>query len=113
MVASGLTDTGTDPVTAIVDLAIEMRKKTWEVFTIDCTPLQVCTISVSLQCPCAPNHPQQVSIGVHTGPVVTAVLDSDRKTSHYSMFDETFNIAKIMESTGTPNKIHISDTTYQ
>jgi len=53
----------------------------------------------------------QIRIGIHTGTVVAAV--TGRKMLHYCLFGETLEIAKIMESSGQPSRIHISETTYK
>jgi adenylate cyclase len=53
--------------------------------------------------------PFQMRIGIHTGPVVAGIIG--RHKFIYDVWGDTVNIASRMESTGSPGRIHISDTT--
>jgi len=51
----------------------------------------------------------QIRVGLHTGPVVAAVLGLKRP--HYSIFGDTVNVASRMESNGKPFRVHVSANT--
>ena len=48
-------------------------------------------------------------IGVHSGPVTAGVLRGEK--SRFQLFGDTMNTAARMESTGVPNKVHLSKET--
>ncbi len=54
--------------------------------------------------------PLQIRIGVHTGTVVAGVVGK-RKFS-YDLWGEVVNMASRYQSTGRPNKIHVSDAVH-
>jgi adenylate cyclase len=55
--------------------------------------------------------PFQLRIGIHTGPVVAGIIG--RHKFIYDVWGDTVNIASRMESSGSPGRIQISDTTEQ
>ncbi len=53
----------------------------------------------------------QLRIGIHSGEVVAGLIGRHR--SIYDVWGDTVNIASRLESTGLPNRIQISESTYQ
>ncbi|PWY55041.1 hypothetical protein DGG96_14120 [Legionella qingyii] len=55
--------------------------------------------------------PIHLRIGIHTGAVVGGVIG--KKKFAYDLWGKTINIASRMESHGEPDRIHVSEETYQ
>jgi len=53
----------------------------------------------------------EIRIGINTGPVVAGVIGSHK--FQYDVWGDTVNLAARMESSGSPGKINISESTYQ
>lgn len=53
-------------------------------------------------------YPLRIRIGMHTGTVVAGIVGTQKFS--YDLWGDVVNIASRYESTGTPNKIHVSDS---
>lgn len=51
----------------------------------------------------------RLRIGIHTGPLVAGVIGTDRYS--YDVWGDTVNVASRLESTGSPDEIHVSAET--
>ena len=51
----------------------------------------------------------RLRIGIHTGPLVAGVIGTDRYS--YDVWGDTVNVASRLESTGSPDEIHVSGET--
>lgn len=67
--------------------------------------LQVVTFEVQHK----PGYRLRLRMGIHTGSCVAGVVGT--KIPHYSVFGETVEIAGLMEATGEPMKIQITEST--
>ena len=52
-------------------------------------------------------NPMRIRIGMHTGTVVAGIVGTQKFA--YDLWGDVVNIASRYETTGTPNKIHVSD----
>jgi adenylate cyclase len=55
-------------------------------------------------------YPLQIRVGVHTGSTIGGVIG--RHKMIYDYWGRTVNLASRLESTGLPNRVHISEATY-
>lgn len=54
---------------------------------------------------------QQITIGIHSGEVVTGVIGN--RVPRYCLFGNTVNLTSRTETTGVPGRINISEETYR
>ncbi|XP_028901755.2 guanylate cyclase soluble subunit beta-1 isoform X2 [Zeugodacus cucurbitae] len=57
------------------------------------------------------SNPVQVTIGIHSGEVVTGVIGN--RVPRYCLFGNTVNLTSRTETTGVPGRINVSEETYR
>ena len=92
MVASGVPDPRPDHARALALLALDM------------------VAAVSPLGPCA-DLGLQIRVGINSGPVVAGVIG--RKKFLYDLWGDAVNTASRMESQGTPNRVQVTQATYE
>lgn len=60
--------------------------------------------------PSGPWQEQQITIGIHSGEVVTGVIGN--RMPRYCLFGNTVNITSRTETTGMPGRINVTEYTY-
>ena len=69
--------------------------------------LRICEFSVQALRKICEDESISVRVGVHTGPLCSGILKLSRP--RWQLFGDTINMASRMESTGAPNRVHISE----
>jgi adenylate cyclase len=91
MVAAGVPLPRSDHVEAIVEMALQMQRKTEGMQTPIGTKLRL-------------------RIGIHTGAVIAGVIGTSKFA--YDLWGHTVNVASRMESTGVPGAIQVSEAVH-
>ncbi|AFY39844.1 adenylate/guanylate cyclase with integral membrane sensor [[Leptolyngbya] sp. PCC 7376] len=101
MVAGGLPIPDPNHVAAIADMALAMID-----IAQNMSPLQV-QLDENTQL----NHLLRIRIGINTGEVIAGVIGT--KKFIYDLWGDSVNVASRMESSGEPNLIQVTESTYE
>lgn len=91
MAVGGLPRYRPDHIEAISELALAMQRSIAQFYT-------------------KPDHPFQLRIGIHTGPVIAGIIG--RKKITYDLWGETVNLASRMQTQGAPGRIQVTSAVY-
>jgi class 3 adenylate cyclase len=92
MVAGGVPEPRPDHAIAVAEMALAMRD------AAEATAVAI-------------GEPLRLRIGLHSGPLIAGVIGTHKFV--YDVWGDTVNTAKRMESSGLPDRIHVSAATRQ